>query len=147
MNKKHYFLVKQNKDNTMIWIDYSKVSGFKLKPKNSIKYDGIEVNSLMLIKPSFIEKILKRKIKRKLELYLEYIINIMNCEDDDSARQALNEVTRYRLLVLNNYKSYLNDKYYELLLKKLDVIENEIKLKLQNIEMSNFFENTSKKSR
>ncbi|MDD3392645.1 MAG: hypothetical protein PHE54_03815 [Bacilli bacterium] len=136
------------RDNTIVYIDYDKTKGFKVKPRNSVKYDGIKVNSLLLIKPSFIEKILKRKIKRKLELYLDYIVNIINSEDDDdSARHALNEVTRYRILVMNNYRAYLNDKYYELLMKKLDLIENELNLKLQTIEMNHFFENTSKKSR
>ena len=52
-----------------------KINGYKIKPKNSFDYKNIKVNSMIIIKPSFIEKILKKKIKRKLKQ-----LSILNIE-------------------------------------------------------------------
>ena len=63
MSEKHYFINKKNKNNEIIYLDYNKLKGFDFSPKNKIKYDGIVVNKMVIIKPSMIEKVLKRKIK------------------------------------------------------------------------------------
>ena len=80
------------------------------------------------MKPSFIEKILKKKIKRKLNLYLNYIIE--ESGDDDSCRVALNNINRYKDIVEYKYRKYLDDKYINLLLKKINLLEKKIKSNL-----------------
>ena len=55
-----YTIVKEAYNGEKVYIDYSKLNGFKFTPKNTIKYKGIKVNSLLVIKPSFIEKLLKK---------------------------------------------------------------------------------------
>ena len=67
---KRYVIAKSNSNGEVTFIDYSKIDGFKITPKNRIEYPGIEVNSMLIIKPSFIEKVLKKKIQRKLNIYL-----------------------------------------------------------------------------
>ena len=38
--------------------------GYNITPKNNISYDGVRVNKMIIVKPSMIEKVLKRKIIR-----------------------------------------------------------------------------------
>ena len=59
---KYYSIIKEPK-NSKIEIDYNKLNGFRLMPKNQVEYDGIMVNKLVLINQSFIERVLKKKIK------------------------------------------------------------------------------------
>ncbi len=78
---------------------------------------------------------LKKKNQRKLDYYLQYIISLIDNDDtgneDNSAfRIALNDLTRYREMVEYKYRKYLDDKYINLLLKKIDFLEHEIKSRL-----------------
>ena len=48
-------------------------------------------------------------------------------------REALNDVTRYKSIVQYKYMKYLDKKYYEILMKKIEVLEYELKLKIMKI--------------
>lgn len=106
--------------------------GFPLYPKNQVQYDGIMVNQLILMNPSFIEKILKKKIKRKLDQYLNLIIQTLDddSDDDETLRQALNDLSRYRDIVKYKYQKYLDNKYITLLLQKISILEYELNQKM-----------------
>ena len=135
MSEKHYFVNKKN-NNEIIYLDYNKLKGFDFSPKNKIKYEGIVVNKMVIIKPSMIEKVLKRKIKNKLDLYLKLIVRFIESEDSDSGesiREALNDLTRYKSIIAHKYRKYLDEKYLKLLLKKIVILEYELNSKLVNL--------------
>ena len=131
-NNRYYITRKNNSVGVDATIDYSKMGGLDISPKNRISYDGIIVNKLVIIKSSFIERILKKKIKRKLELYLKFIMDFMDSDEDDgdSLREALNDITRYKDIINYKYRKYLGDKYIDQLLNKIEFLEHELKLKL-----------------
>ena len=141
MKTKNYLLVKSGINKEIIYIDYNKLDGFRIKPQNKVQYEGIEVNKMIIIKQSFIEKMLKKKIKRKLDAYLQYIISLIenNADDDPSnLRGVLDDVERYKSLIKNNYQRYLEDKYCELLLKKIALLEQELKNKIYTLRVKNY---------
>ena len=131
-NNRYYITRKNNSVGVDATIDYSKMGGLDISPKNRISYDGIIVNKLVIIKSSFIERILKKKIKRKLELYLKFIMDFIDSDEDDgdSLREALNDITRYKDIINYKYRKYLGDKYIDQLLNKIEFLEHELKLKL-----------------
>lgn len=131
--KNNYTIAKKNNNGEITFINYSKINGFKISPKNKIDYSGIEVNSMLIVKPSLIEKVLKRKNKIKLNKYLDYITE--ESEDDGSLREALNNISRYKDIIEYKYRKYLDDKYINLLNKKVDLLERKIKTKLIYKEM------------
>ena len=131
--EKTYTIVKEQNNGEKVYIDYTKFNGYKIKPRNNIKYNGVKVNSLVILKPSFIEKVLKKKVKRKLDFYLQYIISLMDNDEDGTVgnlRLALDDLARYKSIVEYKYRKYLEEKYINLLLKKIDILEHEIKMKL-----------------
>ena len=135
MSEKHYFINKKNPNKEIIYLDYDKLKGFNFSPKNNIKYDGIVVNKMVIIKPSMIEKVLKRKIKKKLDLYLKLIIKFIESSDSDngeSIREALNDLTRYKSIIAHKYNKYLDEKYLKLLVRKIALLEYELNSKLIN---------------
>lgn len=126
MKKNKYLLNKQAEVQT-VELDFNKINGLLIKPKNKINYEGVLVNKLVLINKTFIEMILKKKIKNKLNLYLGYIIEFAeNDTDGDNARVALSDIERYKTIVINRYAKYLDTKYIEILLKKIELIEKEL---------------------
>ena len=129
---KNFTIVKDMPNKEKIIINYSKDNGFIFKPQNKVKYKGVKVNTLVIMKPDFIEKLLKKKIKRKLDYYLLSIISLMDDDEGttDGVRSALTELDRYKTIVEFKYKKYLNEQYLNLLYKKIAVLERELKMKL-----------------
>lgn len=127
-----YILCKKKQEQELIYLNYDIKGGFKFKPKNKVEYSGVKVNEMVVINPSFIEKVLKRKIKKKLDSYLHFLIMLLDNEDTDptNLRHALNDLEKYRRTVINKYRNYLDKKYIDLLLKKMDVLERELKTKV-----------------
>lgn len=115
------------------------LEGFDITPKNHIKYEGIVVSKIIVINRFFIESILKKKIKRKLELYLQFIIDYIDDEGDNggSINEILNDIKRYKSILMYKYSKYLEQKYIDMLNKKLELIEKELALKIYINEQKN----------
>lgn len=135
-NTQYYCITKKGKSGDIVYFDYEKLSGgYDIKPRNSFSYEGIKVNKLIIIKQSFIEKVLRRKVKKKLELYLQYVIDLLDSDDetdDGVLSEVLNDLIRYRDIIQYKYNKYLNKKYVELMIKKIGLLEYELKLKMMN---------------
>lgn len=129
---KGYYISREKHTGEIIYINYDKVKGYNITPKNKVKYDGIKVNKMIIVKPSMIEKILKRKIKNKLNEYLKVIAELLEESGDDSSgiREALNELTRFKNIIKYKYEKYLEEKYIKILNKKIEILEAELKKKM-----------------
>ena len=141
MKQNNYLLIKNTETNELVYVDYTKNNGYGFTPKNHVKYEGIKIDKLVLVKPTFVEKVLKKKIKKKLDFYLRYMIKLLEEDSSDSSSHlgaALNEISRYRSIIINNYRAYLDDKYLELLMQKFALLEHELKVKQLEISKREF---------
>ena len=135
MAKEQKFLVIKNKDEkTIKYFEYSKLSGYNIKPKNNIKFeDAINVDRMILINPSLIEKMIDKKVQRKLNS----LINMMSivCESDDESGEglylALDEVEKFKGEVFNKYMKYISAEKLSLIEKKIAILEDELKLRIK----------------
>ena len=134
MLKSTLLLVKNQTFNKARNLDLENLDGFHFKPMNRIGYDGVKVKKMVMINSKFVEKVLKRKIQKRLELYLRFIISIIDSDDNDTditdLRAALNDLTRYKEIVKHKYQHYLDEKYAKLLLQKIELLEQELKNKI-----------------
>ena len=136
---KKYHLYKRKTKERKVELNTNKEIGYIIKPKNTMKYEGIVVNSMTIIDDYLIKTLLKKKIKKKLDMYLQFLITVLEEDDTDGGHLmfALNDLERYRRIVINNYKKYLEDKYIKLLMNKMDLIEQELKSKIKT-DINNF---------
>lgn len=136
---KQYHLYKRKTKERKVELNTKKEIGYTIKPKNQMKYEGIVVNSMTIINNELIQTLLKRKIKKKLDMYLQFLITVLEEDDTDGGHLmfALNDLERYRRIVINNYKKYLEEKYIKLLMNKMDLIEQELKAKIK-IDLNSF---------
>lgn len=137
MGKEQRFLVVKNKDSKDIkYFEYDKISGYNIKPNPNLKFqDAINVNRMILINPSLIEKMVDKKIKRRFD-YLINLLSIVYENDDESGdglQLALDEAEKFRNELCNKYKQYIKEEKYELLLKKIAILEDELYLRMQYI--------------
>lgn len=136
----HRFLIKKdNKSKEITYFDYEKIKGYNLKAKKDIHFeDAIDIKSMVIINPSFMDKIATKKIGSKFERLLNLTSYV--CEEDDESGDgyyiALNEVNKLRMELINKYKKYIGEEKFELMLRKLEIIEDELKLRLNILQYS-----------
>ncbi len=135
MGKEQKFLVVKNKDSKEIkYFEYDKISGYNIKPNPNLKFqDAINVNKMILINPSLIEKMVDKKIKRRFD-YLINLLSVVYENDDDTGeglKLALNEAEKFRTELNNKYRQYINEEKFDLLQKKIAILEDELYLRMQ----------------
>ena len=135
---KYYICDKDNNEKIYGYLDYNNISGFKIKPRNNIKYDGVEVSKLTLVEPSLIEKVLKRKTKRQLNAYLNFLITLLSEEDTDPGDLGLvlDDTVKYKSIIVNKYAKFLDSKYIKELLARVKFVEDELKDKINEYNKS-----------
>ena len=133
-----YYVVKDNKNKTITYFEYDKMKGYDITPKSNVKIkDAINVNKMIIINPSMINKMVIKKLNNKFEKLLKIITLIYEEDSDDDDvgyRHALNELEKLRMEMLNRYKEHMSKEEELLFLKKLEILETELKLRIQIID-------------
>ena len=140
--KNRCFVVDRDRVDTLEgYIDIDNVKGFDFKPKNKVKYEGVEVGHLTVSSPELIKKVLIRKTKRKINMYLNYLLNYVSSEDDsDGLELVIDDVQRFKALIINKYSKFLGKRYISSLLKKVRFVEKELISKLKELSYENEME-------
>lgn len=133
MEKTKRFVISKNEDTqTITYKEYQNLNGYDFKPKNKLsKEDIINVDEMVIINPSLIKKLISKKCKKTLERILKMISFIYDEDDtgEESVELALNEMSKFRNLLETKYKEYMEEKEYKLMIKKIEILENEVKLR------------------
>lgn len=143
---KKYKLMKNEKKKKEIKSFLGKMRGLKMKPSSSLS-SGMKGVKIRILSPTYINTFIKKKTKRKLEMYLNYLITYMEEGGEDGTtdlRHALNDLTRYKEILKTKYHKFLEKKYLELLFKKIAVLEEELKTRIIYEEMETMKETTYK---
>lgn len=129
------FLVVKNKDEKEIkYFDYGKLDGYNLVAKKDVHFaDAIDVNRVVIINPSFIEKIATKKINNKFEKLINMMQIVCEVGDEDESgegyRIALNEASKLKTELWNKYRKFIAEKKLALMIKKIEILEDELKLR------------------
>ncbi len=144
---KRFVVTKDENTQTITYKEYDSLKGYDFKPKNKLsKEDIINVDEMVIINPSLIEKLISKKCKKTLERILKLMSFIYDDDEtgEESVTLALNEIAKFKELLDTKYKEYMKEKEYKLMLKKLEILENEVKLRKLYL---NSKENSEKKSK
>lgn len=128
MNKFNYYLHKNSQTGEVIYLEYDKIDGYPITPKTNIN-DAIKVNKIVFVSPTFSEKIIRKKIDIKIR-YLLRIMDEIDDNDDEGIQNTIIKAENLRMDILNKYKKYLGNTYGELSLKKIQIVINQLKMKL-----------------
>ncbi len=112
-------------------------NAYKFSPKKKGVFD---VNKVMIVEPTFISKVAKKNLQKKLGSLLNQVQIVLNDEtDDEGASYVLGELDRMKALIISLYAKYLDQEYLSLLMIKLDALKNEVALKeMEKIETVNY---------
>ena len=144
MINKRYLVVKNKEDKAITYFEYDKINGFDYSPKKGTKIeDAINVNKVVIINPTLANKVAKKKVDIKFKKLIQ-LLNIVFETDDETGtayREALDEVNRLRMEVINKYKKQLAEDEFETIEKKLKILETELKVRLFYLEDSKNYTN------
>ncbi|MDD5980229.1 MAG: hypothetical protein PUC23_03860 [bacterium] len=134
---KRFVVTKEQIKGAITYLEYERINGVSFKPKKSDFEDMINVSKVVVINPSLIEKLVNKKCKRTLEKLIKMTGVIYDQDDEDGDAGLsfiLNEIEKFRQLLDSKYKEYMKEKEYKLYLKKLEIIESEVKLRKKVLE-------------
>ena len=111
-----------------------KIVGLSVTPKNNVKDLTIKADKIILIDPNLCETYIRRRINKKIDKVIKFMIKILNDEDttDGDAGLVLDEVHKLKGIIINKYKEYMLESEYKTLLTKLILIEEEFKRNYNN---------------
>ena len=111
-----------------------KIVGLSVTPKNNVKDLTIKADKIILIDPNLCETYIRRRINKKIDKVIKFMIKILNDEDttDGDAGLVLDEVNKLKGIIINKYKEYMLESEYKTLLTKLTLIEEEFKRNYNN---------------
>lgn len=129
----NYFINKKHVDDSVL--SMHEIEGYKFKPK--LNKDGyISVSEVTIVDKVMIDKILTIKFNKNLKKLVNIAMKVINDDDstDDDVRIVLDEVELVREILLNKYQKFISHEKEQLFLKKLRLIENELRIKQVKIK-------------
>ncbi len=123
----NYKIDKDNKYQTVVQI--RDLDGYDFRPRN--KVNQINVSKVTIIDNLMIDKILTVKFDRTFKKLIALAMRVLNDDDasDDDVRIVLDEEKLIKEILQNRYAKYIRHEKELLFLKKLKVIENEMRMK------------------
>ncbi len=122
------FAIKNLKSDLEIMKLETPIEGFHYKLKNN------KVKEIIIVNPQIIDSLITYYFDKKYKKILETYLNFLQ-EDEDNPTDtgfliALDDIARLRNILIAKYNLILSKKKREKCLKKLKILENEIRSKI-----------------
>ncbi len=123
-----YVIRKKNKNNEIVYMEYS-MPGYSFSPKKIVSY--LNVKNINIVDNKMNDNILSIKFTERFNKLLKLVSLYLNDSDasDSDTSLVLDEVALIKGILLNKYQKHLDIEKEKLFLKKLCIVENEIKIK------------------
>lgn len=134
MEKGNYYLHKDNRTGEILYLEYDKIKGYPITPKTKIE-DAIKVNKIVFVNPTLSEKLIRKKVEIKIRVLLKMLEQFEEDPtggDEGDIQHTLMDAERLKLNILNNYVKYLGNTYGSFSIKKVQMIINQLRIKLYN---------------
>ena len=130
--------------------DYN-IQGFHYPIKKN-KSGSLKIKELVIVSPDITTNLICYNFNKKYQKIVECLFNNSDFNEgsDNTGTNlmlALDEVVRLRTIIINKYQRFLKKKEAEELLKKLKVLENELRVKIIDFKLIKEQELTNKEER
>lgn len=116
--------------------DYN-INGLHYPIKNG-KANFLKISKLIIVNPDIMTSLIYYNFNKKYQKIVECFFNNSDFDDESSGTNlmlALDEVARLRTTIINKYKRFLKKKEAEEILKKLKLLENELRIKIIDFKL------------
>lgn len=129
--------------------ELGKIEGFLFGSKKKIyKIAGEEIHFLMLYDKKLAYPIVKKQVDKKYQKLISTLTELLVSDDDTGScyQEALNQIEKFRQIIKNKYRGYLEKKELEEMGKQLSMFQKEAKnrfMELQNAISRSFHRKSS----
>ena len=123
-----YVVIHKQKESKLVYRNVN-IDGLSVLPVNRVPNLSIKAKKVVISDEELQTKYVKQRINRKLDKIITFILRILE-EDDtssDDVNIVLDEISKFKGIVINKYKKYLSVSDYKSYLTKLILIEEEFK--------------------
>ncbi len=102
------------------------------------KQENLKITNLVIVNPDMISALISKQFQKKFQRIIDYFFTHNDFDDDSTGTNlmlALDEIARLRTLLIKKYNNLLKKKKEEELLKKLKVLENEVRMKMIDFKL------------
>lgn len=113
------------------------VRGFSYPLKKN-KNNAWKIKELIIVNPDIISALISHNFDKKFQKIVELFFSSNDYDEDStgtSLMMALDEVAHLRTIIISKYKRYLKKEKEEEFLKKLKVLENELRVKIIDFKL------------
>ncbi len=135
----NYYIEKTTETKEIIYMRY-RINGYNFKPKNDA-HNSFNLHKITVVKPSLIDGILSQKVEKQISKIVRLVMYILNTDEDANPGDtmlALNEIARLRSVILNRYQDFITQENETIFLRKLRILENELRAKNMAYDDYNF---------
>lgn len=126
-----YKIFKEEKIMAITVLNCKNIKGYKLKGKNKDN----NINKILIVKHSFIEKIAKKNVMKKIDI-LTYRLNLaLQDDDDDATGKVLGEAEMLKSMIISTYANYLGNESLDKIIKNINYLVREF-VKAKTIQNS-----------
>lgn len=138
-----YNLKKDNEVKELLYFSYN-VEGLTINTKSKKKHI-LKINKITISDPEYINNYINIKLDKKFKKLVKLVYEMLSTEDetDSDITNFLGEIDKLKSIIENKYKYYLNILEYDRFMKKLFLIEKELKERLIQIQMNNYYYNNN----
>ena len=140
-----YLINKGHVDDSVVSI--RELDGYTFRPRPNSNY--IKVNKVTIVDRMMIDRILSMKFDKSFNRVVKLALKVINDDDatGDDCEIVLGEVELVRQILLNRYQKYINQDKEKLFLKKLRLIENEMRMKQVQVKQKAIYLEQMERSR
>lgn len=126
-----YKIFKDDKIRAITILKCKDINGYKLKGKSK----NNSVNKILIVKDSFIEKIAKKNVMKKVDILANRLSFALDSEDDDTTSRVLGEAEMLKSMIISMYTNYLGNKSIDEIIKNINRLVREF-VKAKTIQNS-----------
>jgi len=137
-----YNLTRDKNIRELVFFSYN-FKGFVINPKSHGRKNMISASKMVVTDPELISGYINAKLDRKFKNLVKLVYDMLETpgEDESDITSILGEINRLKGIIENKYKYYLNVLEYDRFMKKILLIEKELKEKIIEIQMSYYYYN------
>ena len=102
-------------------------------------HNVLNVKEINIVNPYIISSLVLSSFDKKYKKLIENYLSFLQEDDDETSEghlmQALDEIARLRNILIQKYHYYLKKELETKMLKKLKILENEIRSKIVDIKL------------
>jgi len=138
------YILDKSFNNKYVVIDNTEIynlRGFPMGEGRSYTILGSNINNINIMNSVLYHPFVSRKVyseySRIVDLITRLLLDDDNNDDDGSVyREALNQIERFRIIVKNQYRAFLEKEELSFMGKQLQILKREATIKLMEIQDS-----------